>query len=135
MEYVLNFNNKKVGWGQNAVLRIAYSNQKWSRLSVNFPKTRLYKTRQFFWYLKFGFVRILDTYCKRMVSYLEIPMAAELKEQPELSIVKLTGARAHQVHQVQVMLQIGENFDLTEQSCQLRSVQGIVDSFDSNLGQ
>ena len=62
-------------------------------------------------------------------------MSTELKEQPEFSIVKLTGTRAHQVDQVQVMLQVGKNLHLTEQGCELRSVQGIVDSFHSNLGE
>ncbi len=60
-------------------------------------------------------------------------MAAELQEKPELSVVELASARAHQVDQVEMVLQVCKDLDLAEERRELRPIEGIVDSFDGHL--
>ena len=47
--------------------------------------------------------------------------------------MKFAGARAHQVDQVQVVLQVGKDLDLAQQGRELRSIERVVDRLHRDL--
>ena len=60
-------------------------------------------------------------------------MATKLQKKPELSVVELACARAHQVDQIEMVLQVCQDLDLAEERRELWAIEGIVDSLDGHL--
>ena len=76
---------------------------------------------------------IQNIFTEANLNYLEVAVCTELEKKPKFSVVQLAGARAHQVDQVEVVLQVCQDLHLAEERRQLRPVERVVDRLDGHL--